>query len=326
MSDFEKQITDLFSNKDIATFIISSFATMLIIFAVFYFVYKTLIPSRKCSDIEKAIKEKTNTMSVSSTSMNKSLNQFYIKTAYNCCSLGNYSNDYVGTCILTAILKQGVRCLDFEIFSIDDKPMVATSTSNSYHNKETYNSIPFSEVLLQISDEAFTGDISPNPNDPLFIHLRIKSKNIKMFSSLNKMLQPDMLPQIYSGEVFPTTKISNVMRKIIIIVDGENKAYTTSGMSYNMVSGTTKFKLHKYSQIQNLSKPEIKDLTNSKNMSIVIPSDGSNPDNIDINKVIKLQPNMIAMKYQYLDDSQLKNYNKVFAENAFILKTDLDID
>ena len=39
----------------------------------------------------------------------------YIKTAYNCCSGGNYKNDYVDLCVLKNILKQGVRGLDFEI-------------------------------------------------------------------------------------------------------------------------------------------------------------------------------------------------------------------
>ena len=328
MSDIEKRITELFSNKDMATFIISSFATVLTIGAVLYFVYKLLIPSRKCASINDEFQNKTNTMAVSSQNTNNSLNKFYIKTAYNCCSLGNYSNDYVGTCILTAILKQGVRCLDFEIFSIDNIPVVATSTSNSYHTKETYNSLPLNDVLALISEEAFTGDISPNPDDPLFIHLRIKSNNIKMFSALNVMIQPDVLPQIYVGDVLPTTKLSELMRKIVIIVCGENKAYITSGMSYNMVSGTDTFRLQKYSQLQNLSKPEIKELINLKTMSIVIPSDGTNPDNIDLNKIINLQPNMVAMKYQSdtLTDPLLKNYNTVFSDNAFILKTDLVID
>jgi len=55
-----------------------------------------------------------------------SLRDFYIKTAYNCCSVGSYKNDYVDIQVLKNLLKQGVRALDFEIYSIDNEPIVAT--------------------------------------------------------------------------------------------------------------------------------------------------------------------------------------------------------
>jgi len=56
------------------------------------------------------------------------LYDYYIKTAYNACSGGNYKNDFVNVCNLINVLKQGVRCLDFEIYSIGNQPVVATST------------------------------------------------------------------------------------------------------------------------------------------------------------------------------------------------------
>jgi hypothetical protein len=201
-------------------------------------------------------------------------------------------------------------------------PVVATSTTNSYSEKETYNSIPFDQILALISTQAFTGDISPNPKDPLFIHLRIKSGNIKMFSALNKML--NKLQNLYKGDVSPSTVISTIMGKIVIIVSQDNKAYLTSG-AYNMVSGTPPFYLYKYESIQNLSSAEIKEMHKPKTMSIVIPSAGSNPPNIDLNKIIKLQCSMVAMRYQ-LNDPQLTNYNAIFNDCAFILKTDITVE
>ena len=189
MSDFIKQMSDLSKNSELATAIVSGFTWVILVFFVIYFLYKLLMPLQKCNSIEDKYQTQSATQPVvKSKYRNMKLINFYIKTAYNCCSLGNYSNDTVGTCILTSILKQGVRCLDFEIFSLNDLPVVATSTTNSYYTKETYNSIPFSEILTQIATEAFTLEISPNSIDPLFIHLRIKSNNPVMFSNLNKML------------------------------------------------------------------------------------------------------------------------------------------
>ena len=321
MADITK-IANMFSDADVATTIISLFSSVLIIWMGFSLLYKWTLQSRKCSSIDETMPNKSNTLGVSKDLLNVGINKFYIKTAYNCCSLGDYANDYVGTCILTAILKQGVRCLDFELFSIDDMPVVATSISNSYHEKETYNSIPFNQVLALITTQAFTGDISPNPKDPLFIHLRIKSGNIKMFSALNKML--NKVQNLYKGDVSPTTVISAIMGKIVIIVSQDNKAYLTSG-AYNMVSGTPQFYLYKYESIQNLSSAEIKEMHKPNSMSMVVPSVGSSPPNIDLNKIIKMQCNMVAMRYQ-LNDPQLTNYNAIFNDCAFILKTDITVD
>ena len=87
---------------------------------------------------------------------NYTFKDYYIKSAYNCCSGGNYKNDFVDLCIMKDLLKQGVRCLDFEIFSIDDQPVIATSTSDSFYIKETFNYIDFVNAMNVIRDYAFT--------------------------------------------------------------------------------------------------------------------------------------------------------------------------
>ena len=320
MADIDK-ISTILSDKEMVTKIISTFASILLVWAGVYFVYKLTMPSRQCSNTDIIVANKTNTLGIPKDLYNTPINKFYIKTAYNCCSLGDYANDNVGTCILTSILKQGVRCLDFEIFSIDNMPVVATSTIKSYHEKETYNYLPFREVISLISDQAFTGDISPNSGDPLFIHLRIKSNNIKMFTTLNNIL--NKVPNLKKGDVLPSTPVSSIMGKVVIIASNENKAYLTSG-AYNMVSGTSLFYLYKYESIQNLSNAEIGQMNKPNSMSIVIPSAGPNPPNIDINKIIKMQCNMMAMRYQ-LNDPQLTNYNKIFNDCAFILKDNITL-
>ena len=69
---------------------------------------------------------------------NHGLRDFYIKSAYNCCCSGKFKNDFVNICALYSCIEQGVRMLDFELYSIDNKPVVAASSINSYKTKETY--------------------------------------------------------------------------------------------------------------------------------------------------------------------------------------------
>jgi hypothetical protein len=131
------------------------------------------------------------------------LYDYYIKTAYNACSGGGYKNDFVNICNLKSVLKEGVRGLDFEIYSIDNKPVVATSTLDSYYVKETFNYVYFSDVMNTISNYAFASGTAPNYSDPIIIHLRIKSNNQKMYSKLAKIFQKYeniMLGKEYSFE------------------------------------------------------------------------------------------------------------------------------
>ena len=116
------------------------------------------------------------------------LYDYYIKTAFNACSGGSYKDDYVDLCNLKAVLKQGVRCLDFEVYSVDNQPVVATSTSDSYYIKETFNYVDFGDVMKIIRDYAFSTATAPNTLDPIIIHLRIKSNNQEMYKNFAKLL------------------------------------------------------------------------------------------------------------------------------------------
>jgi hypothetical protein len=305
-------------DTDRASFILSSFSTVIILTAVVYFLYKWMLPSVRCSNIETAFPNGSQTLTTRETGP---ISDYYIKSAYNCCSLGNYANDYVGTCILTTILKQGVRFLDFEIYSIGNLPVVATSITRSYHDKETYNSIPFDRVLYLLEDQAFTGDVAPNPGDPLFIHLRIKSSNVKMYTALNQMLSG--IKTVYNGEVSNKTTLPELMGKTIIVVNNKNKAYIDQGLSHNMVTGTNGFNMYDYDNIRSMSTIELAELKKPKKMAIMLPSRTSaDPENIDFAKVIDMNCNIIAMRYQK-NDQQLANYNSIFAESAFIPKDGL---
>jgi hypothetical protein len=227
--------------------------------------------------------------------------------------------------MLSSIIAQGVRCLDFEIFSINDIPVVATSTSKSYNEKETYNSVPFSKVIDIISKEAFSKEYAPNAEDPLFIHLRIKSNNVKMFWALNQMI--DNIENVYIGEVNHDSKMKHLKGKVIVIVHNQNKNYLSSGAKPNMLSGSKNFHLYRHEHLQNLSPGEKQEISkkNKNAMSMIIPSSGSNPENIDINKVINSGCNMIAMRYQK-NDPQLVNYNNLFESSAFILKSEVSVE
>ena len=96
-------------------------------------------------------------------------------------------DDYVSLEALGNVLKRGARLVDFEIYSYGGQAVVGASPSSSYDFKGTYNCLPVGQVFSTVKAYAFSGQ-TPNPNDPLFIHLRVKSNNLDVYKQLAKSL------------------------------------------------------------------------------------------------------------------------------------------
>jgi len=327
---------------------------VLILVLIVYFYYMYNLSSRECSLMNSLYENnKTYIAPLDYTKQEDyTLNDYYISTAYNCCSGGSYKNDYVSLCPLKNIIKQGVRCLDFEIYSIDDNPVVATSTLDNNYIKETYNSVNFEDVMSTIVNYAFSGSTAPNSTDPLLLHLRIKSTNQNMLSKCGdifKLYDSYMLGSHYSYEYTyatpvddPSTnnntsqpnqyythnlgnvKLSELAGKIVIIVDRLNTAFMDNSKFYeyvNITSNSVFMRALNYYDVK--FTPDMTELQeyNKKNMTIAMPDNGINPENPSGIICREMGCQLIAMKYQDFD-ANLQEMIMFFdtAGSAFVLK------
>jgi len=256
---------------------------------------------------------------------------YYIKTAFNACSGGSYKNDFVDICNLKAVIKQGVRGLDFEVYSVNDQPVVATSTSDDYHVKETFNSVNFASVMDTIRNYAFSGGTCPNPTDPLLIHLRCKSNNQPMYSNLAKIFKSNtdiMLGMNYSyeaeGKNLGNVPLLSLKNKVILIIDRTNTAFLENQelLEYvNLTSNSLFMREYDYYNVKN--NPDINELTdyNKNGMTIVLPDNGPNPSNPSGLLCRASGCQMVAMRYQLVDNFLMEN--ALFFDRggyAFVLK------
>ena len=261
------------------------------------------------------------------------LKDYYIKTAYNACSGGSYKNDFVNLCNLKAIIKQGVRCLDFEIYSINNKPVVASSTNSSFYIKETFNNVPFSDVMNIVVNYAFSGGTAPNPNDPILFHLRIKSNNLEMYKNLAKIfkeyrkffLDPAYSYE-YGGKNIGDVKLMDLSNKIILIIDKSNNRYLDNEDFYEYVNITSNSVFMRALNFYNVKNtPDLSELQNfnKKNMTICMPDKGTSPPNPSAVVARETGSQMTAMRYQNYDVN-LQEDEKFFNDNgyAFVLKPD----
>ena len=331
ISNVVKNITQM---KESTAIVLITFITFLIILISFlvYFYYSGL-RGRECKNMNKIYGDLNGKIrSIDDTDQfNYTFKDYYIKTAYNCCSGGNYKNDFVDTCNLKSLLKQGVRGLDFEIFSINDGPVVATSTSDSYYVKETFNYIDFVDVMNIIRDYAFSTSTAPNSRDPIIIHLRIKSTNQAMYQKFAKLLEnydSILLSKDYdsenNGKNFGNVPIKNLSGKVVIIVDRSNISFLECPEFYrfvNMTSNSVFMRALHYYDIK--YTPDMNELIdfNKQNMTIGMPDKGSNPENPSSLVMREMGCQLLAMRYQKIDVNIEEN-DIFFDEKgyAFVLK------
>ena len=167
---------------------------------------------------------------------NEPLYNFYIKTAYNAASGGNFKNSFVDSpnsnppfCSLKTCLQQGARCLDFEIYSYNNEPVIATSSLDSVYIKETFNYLKFSDAMNYLANAAFDNSVTRLDTDPLFLNFRIMSKiqNNPIYPKIAEVLLSSFGERLLGSEYNLMNSCKNLghnslnmfKEKVIIIID-----------------------------------------------------------------------------------------------------------
>lgn len=266
--------------------------------------------------------------SVSKTDAILPLKEFVMKASYNTAFTGNYMN----LDMIKYVLSRGCRFLDFEVFNIDNKPQVAYSTDSTFKSINSNNSLLFDDVLTTVITNAFS-DTSPNRLDPLFVHLRIKSTTNDIYKSVAKSLYV-IKDRIYSKQINLGTRFTDIMGKVIIIIDSsvnyDYRNYTSCAKNesncydltkiMNIESGNAQIGIQRYSDILNekIIHPRIMNdnYTDTQYIKLALPDYDvkqiSNPSFTPFVNDHSVQ--IVAYRY-YKKDSNLSEYENIFNDN-----------
>ena len=313
---------------------------LLIVFLLILWIIRILLLQQNllnCTNLDKLYKTK-NTFISSFASNGKIVHSdykyllydYYIKSAYNCCCGAQPTNSFVSLCALDECLKQGYRFLDFEIYSVDNKPVISSSSQSDFRLKETYNYLDFDEVTAKISSSAFSS-MCPNSYDPLILHFRVMSNHTNIFDKMaesivnhlsNYLLGPEFGFE-NNGVNLGTIALEKFIGKIIIIVDKSNPIYIDTKLDelVNITSNSIYLRLYQDDQLSigNYTKDLI--AYNKYNMTIILPNLSPNYNNYDPNNAFNQGCQFVAMNMPNFDKF-LEYYNRLFDDNnsAFILK------
>ena len=308
-----------------------------IFFIVFFWCYRKMgLDQKNCDVLNKLYTEKPLISSINPSNpiYNFKLRDYYIKTAYNCCSAGIFKNDFVNLCALKNCIKQGARCLDFEIYSVKNKPVIAISSKTNFNVKGSYNSIPFADAMTVVSTYAFSANTCPNHEDPLILHFRIMSNNPKiqndMANVLYNTLEDYLLGKKFSyendGVNLGGYQLSLLMNKVVIIVDKSNPIFVNTRLYeyVNMASNSVFVRSLRFNDVK--FSPDTEELTfyNKQQMSIVLPDTSSTNKNFSAALAKSYGCQMIGMSFQNFDQN-MEYYTQMFDDSgsAFILKDEI---
>ena len=149
------------------------------------------------------------------------LREYAIKASYNSAVTGKY----VSLDAIKHVISRGARFLDFEVYMIDNNLYVAQSNDASYKTIDSDNKILLDDVLSTTVISGFTAPC-PNPEDPLFIQLRIKSANTEIYKKVAMSIDNNLKHKLYrdaSGKIAQVdpnvTMLSDIMGKVIMVID-----------------------------------------------------------------------------------------------------------
>jgi hypothetical protein len=189
--------------------------------------------------------------------------------------------------------------------------------------------------MYSLYTNGFNNDNVPNKTDPIILHLRIKSNDKDVYQKLYEIFNSYQQYGVilgsessfdYRNQNFGQVKLSSLMGKFVIIIDGLNKSYLESENKdfyefVNLVSNSPNMWSFRFFDILNNYEPEQLEIHNKSQMTIVLPDLTNDPDNPSAALARSYGCQMVAMRFQLPNNYLLENL-KYFDEgrHAFILK------
>jgi len=322
------------------TYILLFFMIIIIIGILVYISHQLNLKTNNCADLNKS--PNTTVVSIENTTdfnIQTPLNQYFIKTAYNSCCVGNFKNDYVDACALKNCASYGVRALDFQIYSLNNTPIVSASSVSSNQYKEIYNHINFYDAMKYVRKFFIDDGTNVNCKDPLFLIFRLYTTNQPVYEMMGQALNQvfgyssptsNMIYILPDNTTLDMTLITTLLRKVVIIVDpthGDKTGFMNSNL-HDFTSLVTGVSLNNniYTESNILGVIAVNKVNGyttdvSNNLCILYPDLQPHKNNYDfVTSGIFNYVSFIGMNFQY-KDQYLIEYNKnFFSSCAFVKK------
>ena len=156
----------------------------------------------------------------------KSLTDYFICSSYNSFLIGNQKADYCDINMIERVLHFGARYIELEVMDKELKnvtePIVCTGIEEG-NLRTSLNYLKFDDCIKLIANTAFSEQAIINFNDPLFLFLNLKTKNINTFDQIYKILIDNLsrylLAKKYNHINPKNLKLCELKRKVVLLTN-----------------------------------------------------------------------------------------------------------
>jgi hypothetical protein len=300
--------------------VIQILVVVIILSIVLYAILQTTRQGSNCSTINAYKGPSPAIQNINSTLSDKTVLDVYVKTAYNCCCSGNFKNDYVDNCALLNCAKQRVRALHFDIYSLNNRPVISTSSVVGNKYKELYNSLDMYSTMSIINTKFMI------ISDPLFLIFNVNSNISTTYESMYTILleifgtgNPKGNRIYYTNEI-GGTKLSSLINKVVICVQAyDPKVFYASSLSLITsldLNGSTS-KIYTETNILDYYTQSTTAVIIPRYPQVLFPNKQTSATNFDfVTTGIKYGITFIGMNFQK-KDYLLDIYNTGFGNYSF---------
>ncbi len=330
MDDIGQTIID---NK---AYIIKVITITIVIFISIFIISKVSTKSSNCSRIKKnkniskfaSINDGNQPCVVNSGNIKDLLlNKVFVKTAHDCCCSGDYKNDYVDVCALINCRDAGVRALDFQIYSLKNRPIIAASSVSGNKYKEMYNSLDFYSTMQEVKRRFLTSECS-NFSDPLFLIFRVNSSLKSTYDSMfNGLLEifgsgstTGNILYINKSSDIGSVKLADLVGQVVICVYAydaptfyKSPLTTITSLDLNTAKNKIRYETELLDAQLTISPIDRAGLQLSTNTNIAFPNRQSSSANMDfVLTGLYYGITFIGMNFQKADPARA-TYDKFFS-------------
>jgi len=301
-------------------------AIMLLVFIiataiVIYSITQITRKDSNCSTIGAYKGPSPAIQNINSTLSDKTVLDVHVKTAYNCCCSGNFKNDYVDNCALLNCAKQRVRALHFDIYSLNNRPVISTSSVVGNKYKELYNTLDMYTTMGVVKTRFM------NISDPLFLIFNVNSNISTTYESMYTILLEifgtgnSTGNLIYYTNNIGGTKLSSLINKVVICVQAyDPKVFYASSLALITsldLNGSTSKIYTETNILEYYTQSTTADAIIPKFPQVLFPNKQTSATNFDfVTTGIKYGITFIGMNFQK-KDYLLDIYNTGFGNQSF---------
>jgi len=256
-----------------------------------------------------------------------------VASSYNSCLVGYQMLDYVSLEVLEKTIQSGARFVEFQIFNSEYGEASVPIVSNGYKDGEwkmTVDKVFFEDCAKVIEEHAFQiGDGEngvPNPDDPLFISLNLKTNhNLYCLDMLSDIIVDYFRDRLLSNKYsYQQNEIADItmeeLKGRVIILSSEGFEGSKLDEVVNYSWGMKGMRRMHYSELENADSRQIQ-AYNKRGITLVEPHKEGDfwTQNFNPQRAYDLGCQFVLMNWQHVDENMDKYITK-FRRNSIVAK------